>query len=419
MKLAIITITCFLILIFVILAVFMARDVLQETVVILLRAVGFGVPISLAVITALIAVALIMKIKEHNAQQQALARGSRLEVMTQPPGHVIYTFDHETEEYRNLPLTAAALFGPNGQLKEELDRWLTFNILQTISQQPRIAGGKGLAALTGLDEQQQPIDLFTYMRRVDRGLIVGGSEAGKSNFMKWLALDSLQRGAVFVLDPHAAPDTWPKGTELIGRGSNHAEIERALDAFITKMKNRYKEIGRGDVPEMGHDLLTILVDEYMSIESRDVANQLSCLLRESRKASMRLFVGSHSKTVKALGLKGADERDGFAIIIFHWDQVTEQRSAWVELPTPSGKAERVPAILPPEFAGGGWRVEQPSQVLDLDELGPEGKEEQVIQLFLEGNSMRDITTAVWGQHGTWYNKKVEKILAKWEVPASQ
>jgi hypothetical protein len=397
----------------------MAHDVLQQTVIILLRAVGLGVPISLTIITALIATAFIMKLKERNAERQAMERGSRLEVMNQPPGHVVYTFDHETEEYRNLPLTAAALFGPNGRLKEELDRWLTFTILQTISQQPRITRGKGLAALTGLDEQQQPIDLFSYMQQVDRGLIVGGSNAGKSNFMKWLALDSIQRGAVAVLDPHAAPDSWPQGTQLIGQGSNHAQIEQALDIFVRKMRNRYKEIGNGEVPEMGHDLLTILVDEYMSIESSAVADNLSRLLRESRKASMRLFVGSHSKTVKALGLKGADERDGFAIIIFHWDQVTQQRSAWVEVPTRDGKTERVPAILPPEFAGGGWQVGRPEQVLDLAEMGPEGDDAQVIQLFLEGNSMRDITSTVWGQHGTFYNDKVKGILEKWEVPASQ
>jgi hypothetical protein len=183
------------------------------------------------------------------------------------------------------------------------------------------------------------------------------------------------------------------------------------------MDDRYEEIAAGVCGHREHPLWTIFVDEWMSIEEQvpNAAEHLSRILREARKASIDLFVGSHSRTVKALGLKSADERDGFAVVILHYDQVRDRREAVVELPALDGKTERIPAILPGEF--GGWHVVEPAGELPEPmpfDAEPNAEELQVIGLHRSGASYREISQAIWGKYGAFYNERIDKIVRAWE-----
>ena len=105
------------------------------------------------------------------------------------------------------------------------------------------------------------IDLLSALDPVQRCLIVGPSDAGKTTLLQWIISRRLNNSKVIVIDPHAYPGKWPNCI-VLGTGRNYAEIGRALHALILLMTKRYDEIGKGLVAEMAHNRLTIVIDEW-------------------------------------------------------------------------------------------------------------------------------------------------------------
>ncbi len=218
-----------------------------------------------------------------------------------------------------------------------------------------------------------------------------------------------------VIDPHAGPNSWP--TEVIGRGSDHAAISRALDGFVTLMVKRYKEIGHGLVDEEGHRLITIVVDEWMTIAEQcgNAALVFRRLLMEARKANIHLWLGAHSERVEPLGLKGrGDLRDGLVIVRLDYNQLTGERSAIVKIKY-DDHTETIPAILPGEFRDGVWRVSQSH--IELPEPEMDEEEKRILAEYSPERSLREISQAVWGEgkFGTHYNALIRETLAKFGV----
>lgn len=274
----------------------------------------------------------------------------------------------------------------------------------------RLAGnGRSVAAkpaATLLAPPAAVVNLLAELDSIQRCLIVGPSNSGKTTLLQWLVYRRQHTSKVVVFDPHGWPDKWA-GCHVIGAGRNYADIGRGLAALLQVMNNRYDEIGRGVVREGTHPGITILIDEWRAIVAnlgKSAADTIKALLTESRKAAFSVFVVSHSDRAKPLGLEGEyDLKDGFAMV--RLEIVNGQRQATID--TGSGPQ---PALLP------GPNPPTPARAsdiqLDITTPTPNQIESDVLQRHANGESYSAIARAVFGSDGGNQIAKVKSILAK-------
>jgi GTPase SAR1 family protein len=183
-------------------------------------------------------------------------------------------------------------------------------------------------------------NLMDALRNEECLLIWGQKGAGKTTVLLHLIRERLMRGhEVKVFDPHAFPNKW-LSAQVVGLGREYEAIDRGLSGIVDLMTTRYQEIARGEVREGEHPHLTIIVDEFRSIVANvsDVAKDKSSdvlesresvktLLTEARKTNINIALISHSKGVKALGMKGeGDLREGLAVVHLIKDEHGQRRS---------------------------------------------------------------------------------------------
>jgi len=254
-------------------------------------------------------------------------------------------------------------------------------------------------------ELAAPVNILEALNSAQRVLIVGGSNSGKTTLLKHI-LASRQSAHRLVIDPHGSPGKW-QGCMTSGIGRNYDEIQNTLDSLLRLMDSRYEEIGRGEVAEMGHPPLSILIDEWRSITSNlnDAGSIIRTLLTESRKAAFSMFVVSHSERAKPLGIMGeADLKDGFTVVRLGFEN--GERVATVD-----GNV----ATLPGPFVIN--QVQAPQTILSLptgNVKAPTGDELKIVELFANGSSLRAIALEVYGSTGGHQTAKIKDILARWD-----
>jgi len=252
-----------------------------------------------------------------------------------------------------------------------------------------------------------PLDLLTALDAVQRGLIVGASDTGKTTLLQWLVNRRRQTSKVVVFDPHGWPDKWP-GCYTVGNGRNYQEINRGLAGLLKIMDTRYTEIGQGVRRENSHPPLTILIDEWRAIVAnlgKPAAETIKALLTESRKAAFTVFVVSHSDRAKPLGLEGEyDLKDGFALV--RLAIVNGQRTATID----TGNGPQ-PATLPGPLPGSFTHYAPPDFDLDLTPE-PTEQEVQVLELHRQGASYNEIARQVFGSTGGKQTEAIKQIIAK-------
>jgi hypothetical protein len=249
-------------------------------------------------------------------------------------------------------------------------------------------------------------DLLSALDPVQRCLIVGPSDVGKTTLLQWIISRRLNTSKVIVIDPHAYPEKWPHCI-VLGAGRNYTDIGKALQALIQLMTKRYDEIGQGLVAEMAHNKLTIVIDEWRAIvyNVKGASEAIKTLLTESRKAAFSVFVGTHSERVKALGIEGeGDLKDGFAVV--RLSLVNGQRQATID----TGNGE-TPALLPGPYIGNS------PQVLDADDIisfetGPNEQERKILALYSAGKSYNEIARQVFGHTGGKQTAQIKEVLDK-------
>ena len=248
---------------------------------------------------------------------------------------------------------------------------------------------------------QPPVNLLDVIGHEQRVLIKGVSNAGKTNLLQWIA--SRKQGKVLVIDPHSSPNKWG-GCQVVGLGSNHSEIEIALDKLIALMIERYRDIAAGTVQEGQHSKLTIIIDEWMSIayECQNAKEAMVRLLTESRKAAFSIYIGSHSDRVASLGLDGkGDLRDGFCLVRLYL--ANGERSATIDY----GNGEQA-ALLPGLFSGP--RLESDG-FINL-EVEPTPQEARILQLHKQGESKRNICEQVFGYVSSNKYPEIDAVVSK-------
>jgi len=254
---------------------------------------------------------------------------------------------------------------------------------------------------------QAPIELLPALDSVQRVLIVGPSNAGKTDLLKWVVTRRFNNSQVVIIDPHSYVDKWPYG-QVIGIGRNYPEIDRTLEALVQLMQKRYQQIGRGEVKEGNHKRVCVCVDEWRAITGNlpKAGDALKTLLTESRKASMSMFVASHSDRAKPLGLSGEyDLKSGFVIIRLSIQN--GERIATID----NGDGPQ-PARLPGPYIS--------SQVIEGDdcinlEPEPSPAEAHILKLYEQGESISAIAEAVFGSKGGNQNQQVKDVLTKFDV----
>lgn len=395
-----------IILIFTCLALVMVPQAVESTIldVLLFSSILVKALVLLFIVAALVFIALgvwtgIERMRQSQAGREKLQR----EFYTAPAGSGAWLRE-SNGQIINLGLDPRIHVTGNGPTAtpEEMQAWLWYHSMHaTRHAQIGTAEAKLLNA-------PAPVDLLSHMQGVRRALIVGNPDAGKTTLLKHVIVQRLPLSQVIVIDPHSGPDTWP--CEVIGRGSDHRAIEKALDGFLALMIRRYREIGAGDVPEGKHRRITLIIDEWLSIvgECQNASRVIIRLISEARKAGLDVFVGSQSERVRSLGLDGrGDLREGLEIIKLNYSQWSGERSATIQIGD-----EVVPAILPGEFDNGVWRVEKPERVM-LPEVEPSEEEQRIIDMHEAGESVSTIAEAIYGYKGGNQNRRVQEVIDKW------
>lgn len=257
--------------------------------------------------------------------ERVLAEAKKLVLETQtftasaPPGHQLYLIDREN--YKAMPLHLQ--MGPNGNWQSNQ----LYHATKKLSAQGSIA----------VEPTAATKELLPLIQNFERLLIVGGSKSGKTTIAQWLIDYRMNRGQTIVVTPHADNST-PKEI-TIGGGRNFAECGSMMYWLCKEMSLRYKEVDLGTKRYEDFDSITVFIDEWDAVtgwakdENRpDINKHLAQLLREARKIQISLCLISHSRRVGALGLEGlGDLRDSFTILQLKHSQVTDIRSATVEV----------------------------------------------------------------------------------------
>jgi hypothetical protein len=173
------------------------------------------------------------------------------------------------------------------------------------------------------EPQQQIPNLFNILSKAERVLVKGPTKSGKTTLFRNIAQQS--SSMVIVVDPHFKPGLWPEHCKIVGKGRDHQEISKFLDWLSEELDRRYKLRAVGDE---SYKSLTIIIDEWMSISNKckNATKIITEMITESRKSKMKLFIGSHSDQVEALGIRGQGKlREGLLIIRLYYDQVNGNR----------------------------------------------------------------------------------------------
>ncbi len=398
----------------------LAHDEIAEAVRLVIYTLAFSL------ITALLGIALfsILIVRERllreRANRKVLEREATVMCIVADEGQQVYIRDtDERVTWRNAHLDGRVYANGRQNTPSQVE-WIAWQTY-TLRHRPNVMN----QAIPPLLPVQPQVDLLAALDSVQRCLIVGASDSGKTTLLQWLVSRKRQTSKVIVIDPHAYPDKWP-GCIVVGTGRNYREIDKALDALVRLMTKRYDEIGKGIVAEQGHSRITILIDEWRAIvyNVKGAGEAIKALLTESRKAAFSVFVASHSDRAKPLGLEGEyDLKEGFAVV--RLSIANGQRQATLD----TGNGE-VPATLPGPFVAGmqpvleanapstGYQAEalkagNPGGGLINLEVEPTPVEAHILHLYEAGESISAIAIAVYGSKGGHQNQRIKETLRKY------
>lgn len=343
------------------------------------------------------------RVLKARANRKVAEREANVMYLVANEGQQVYIRDTEasvTWRTAHLDSRVYAQYQPTSPDQTELMAWQTYMLRHRAS------------LMSAVTPQLLPslvqVDLLTALDSVQRCLVVGASNSGKTTLLQWLVSRRLQTSKVIVIDPHAYPQKWPNCI-VVGTGRNYPEIGKALDALVRLMTKRYEEIGKGIVAEQAHSRITILIDEWRAIvyNVKQASDAIKALLTESRKAAFSVFIASHSDRAKPLGLEGEyDLKDGFAIV-----RLSGANDQWrATLDTGNGE---VLVTLPGAYSSQSPPILDTDDFIKLEpELTPE--EARILELYRQGESFRTITKLVFkGKYGDFYNRKIQEVLDKY------
>lgn len=393
-----------LILLLVTLAVIFFKEIAQAIIIVAYTVAGL-----LALIFGLLAGLTVWYVVERIRLLRArrIEAEKRAHVLTVTAGNQVFIRDTDLKAtWRAMHLEARTYinhqdYEPSDQ---EMHRWQWFNA-------PKRLPGKIVEFLPA----HAPVDVLAALDNAQCALIVGQRDSGKTTLLQHVIQRRLGKSRVLVLDPHSHPTRWPQGCLVIGTERDFVKIETALKGLLVLMNKRYRDIGKGLIPEGEHEPVTVIIDEWRAIVfqlGKPAADIIKTLLAESRKTNIDVFVGTHSERVKPLGIEGeGDLKEGFVVVRLSINKQTQERKATIDF----GEGE-LPARLPGPFTGPAPDHLQLQDPNDLIPLEPEPNEEErkILEMHRAGESLRSISKAVYnGKVGQFYNQKIQAVLEKY------
>jgi hypothetical protein len=273
-------------------------------------------------------------------------------------------------------------------------------------------------------------------------ILYGQQGAGKTSLLCHLIELRHHSGErCIIIDAHGYDDKYPFG-ELYGAGRNYNEIDDILQWGIDEMNQRYSNYPGEFQP------VSIFIDEatLLSENCGNFGKFVKCSLTEFRKISMRVVLCLHSRRAKFVDLKGSmDLLTGVDLVQLHYDRHTGERYAEVEL---SGKDEPQFFSLPGPYMGtrthnksgvhGGHTAESTRYTKDEKPIfyraidyvrdqvhGKTGTgtgtrqnidpvHDKIISMYDQGASLNEIARTVYGNTGGKQNKKIKRVLKRYE-----
>ena len=172
--------------------------------------------------------------------------------------------------------------------------------------------------------QSVPVVRLSELIQFDNLFVIGEKGSGKTTLMRTLAaqlarkrrrvldgrqhppLESVVSEEVVIFDPHNAPGKWPGIT--IGGGSDFAAIGRAFAALHASMRERSREMNRGEREEGAYPGRVLLSDEFfttnLELKTVDLGRLLLQRLTEGRKFCDAVLVATQNDTAESMGITG-------------------------------------------------------------------------------------------------------------------
>jgi GTPase SAR1 family protein len=227
-----------------------------------------------------------------------------------------------------LPSSEVAAFEPETLMQPELE-YEEIKVAQTPKLERQTIQHTSKVSFSG--NQESWLDTLINPSVL---LIYGADGSGKTSLaVELIKRRNAQGHQCIALDPHGEPDKWPD-CEVIGHGLAFDKVEQAIDKLQIVIKDRYEQIGTGEVKPCQFPPITFVCEE-LTDWSGSVSNA-DLLIRKAgnyRKVNVCLLLVSHGDKLSQIGAP-----KGFANVA---DNVLTKLQLFSK-PSPSGKP--VPAM---------------------------------------------------------------------------
>lgn len=185
---------------------------------------------------------------------------------------------------------------------------------------------------------------------VQRLMVAGGQNTGKTSLLQWLTSERLKTGSrVIIIDSHCFPGKWPGQAEVIGKNRDYQAIESAFDDLLHLMDDRYREYSSGQVGERQHHHITLVIDEFSMIAKNtgNTKDFITTALMEFRKVNLDLILAGQSTRAGNMGLRGSYDLFESFDCLCHLKMESGQRKAYLNF----GDGNEIEAIHPGAYGG--------------------------------------------------------------------
>lgn len=287
------------------------------------------------------------------------------------------------------------------------------------------------------DGQVKPVRMP--LRRLTHVAVAGTSGFGKSVALQCLAyqlLHAREAAQVTLLDTQGTTFTRFDGHPQLRFPvvSREGDIMRVLQALYGEMERRdelftqwrgienlvqYNQVAQEPLP-----VLPFIFDEFgLLADNKEIVGFVKKLAAAGRKVGMygcfaaQTWNSSEISTVVRANLATSIQfyaRSKSESRILLGDsvaaEITRPGEAYTSLPGVVGLVQMQAPFLDEPFTPS--KRDASAVEIELPKPEPTEEEARVLALYAKGTSYREITTEVWGQHGKFYNDKVEAILEK-------
>ncbi len=242
--------------------------------------------------------------------------------------------------------------------------------------------------------------------------IYGASGGGKTSLLRTIAYRRQSQGhQVLILDSTEHPAKWQGLTRIRNRDKQNEAIEKLFSIY----HQNEEALSSGRAIEQDFKQITVLSDEWTDIvfENELAKNFIREQVRKVRKFGIHLIFATQTDLASDLGLEGAYKTtnsflkveakklpDGKHLAIA---KVGFTRLGEFDIPLPPPLPELLPTGYVAPTLETAKIIKPPIPEFD----------QQVIDMYIEGLNISEISKEVYGSVGGNQNKQIKVILAKY------